>query len=40
MEYVDLAHASEELYPSGLHVLQIRRMVDVSGNVDVAKLDG
>ena len=39
MEYVDLTRASEQLNTSRLHVLQIRGVVYVPGDVDVAKLD-
>ena len=38
MEDVNLADASEKLYASRLHVLEIGRVVYVPGDVDVAKL--
>ena len=38
IENINLAHASEEFYASRLHVLEIRSMVYVSSDVNVAKL--
>jgi hypothetical protein len=38
MENINLADASEKIYASGLHILEVGRVVNVPGDINVAKL--